>query len=412
MGLRLFLFLSLCVNVLLIGWSIATERRTRLAPDASPISNSAASIKPMLSSGKPSSARPISSRTEGPRWGDIHNADLIQYVANLRAAGFPEPIVQNVIVTELDRLYASRLPRYSRKTFWQSGPEKDAVQAEYRRVERELETEKRARIRELLGVEWYETSAATREVGTWLLSLNSQMSIDQLEHLSRLWAKIAGRSGDLRQNDQLQTAEFENLRHQAYSDAVEELRNALGPTEFEELELRAMASDVMDVWGPERLFGCVMTGQELREFLRIKKAADLPLGDFFDLSPPPVGEELSRSIDERIRALLGEERFKGYQRAKDPQFRWIRGALREDPSMESTWAVYDIYAGVKTSATAAFDEPGTPPEQLEAYLKDLRGWAEDQVKQALGAEKFPAYAKSSDNLKWLDELTVRRVNPE
>lgn len=410
MPLRLVLCLSVCVNVLLLAWSIANDWRPRAASQPSLSSNSGVPANASANSTTTSPLRGLSSWTAAPRWADIQSDDLAQYVANLRSAGFPEPIVQNVIVTELDRLYALRLPRHSRKGFWRSGPEEDAEQAEYRRVERELDAEKRARIKQLLGVEWYETSTATREDGTWLLTLNSQMSIDQLERLSRLWAKIDGEARDLQPQDHFRTTELENLRHRAYSEAVEELRSALGPAEFEELELRAMASDVMDVWGPERLFGCVMTGQELREFLRIRRDADLPLGDLFDISPPPAGEELSRSIDERIRALLGEERYQGYERAKDPQFRWIRGALREDPSMESTWAVYDIYAGVKASAAAAFDEPGTPPDQLQAYLQELRGWAENQVERALGPDKFPAYAKSSDNLKWLDELTVQLVN--
>lgn len=407
--LRLILLSSACLNALLLAWSVGVQRRAQIVLPPSATSNSETSNQPALTWMSPGS---LSSRPGGPRWTEIQSDNLARYIANLRAAGFPEPTVQNVIVTELERLYASRLPRYSHPGFWQSGPDADAAQAEHRRIEWQLETEKRSRIKELLGVEWHETSAASREDGPWLLSLNDRMSVDKLERLSRLWAKIRGQSSDLRQNAQLQTAESENLRRQAYAEAVAELRNLLGPADFEEMELCKMASEVMDVWGPERLFGCVMTGQELREFLRIRKEAALPLGDVFDISPPLVDEDTSRSMDDGIRALLGEERFKGFQRAQDPQFRWIRGALRDDTSMESTWAVYDIHAGVKTAANAAFDEPGTPPEDLQAYLRELRAWAEDQVRQTLGPEKFAGYAKNSGNLKWLDELTVRRVNSQ
>ena len=348
-----------------------------------------------------------------PLWSAIRSDDLHAYVSNLRVAGFPEPILQNIIVAELDRLFVARMPTVSLDTnFWRTGPERDVADMERRQAERMVDSERRAKIKELLGVEWYETPAATKGDSYWVvLFLGGAAAADKIDHLNSLWAKINDKSTELQSPSGLNTPELEARRRQAYEETIDELRRALGPAGFEELELRALAMDVTDVWGSERLFGNVMTGAELREFLRIKRDATLPLHDLFDLESPQPSPELTRDIDGRLRVLLGEERFNGYQRAKDPQFRWIRGSMDKNESMELTWAVYDIYAGLREASNRVRDQAGLSDEVRQTELRNLRTATENALAKAMGPEKFGAYVgKNHGNFSWLDDLTVKEDN--
>lgn len=242
----------------------------------------------------------------------------------------------------------------------------------------------------------------------FMSSLAGNVDVEKAERLASLWEKINDRSTELKSTYRLKTPELETGRRQAYEEALAEFREALGPAGFEELELRAMATDVTDVWGSERLFGCVMTGREFREFLRIRKDATLPLASLFDLDVPEPSPEVARDVEGRLRSLLGEERFQGYERAKDPQFRWIRGATGRNENMELAWAVYDIYAGLREASSQVRDQAVPAEESLETTLRNLRASTEKQLEKTMGPEKFAAYV-GAGKFAWLDELTVKEA---
>src|SRR5437016_2397073 len=414
MNLRLILGVSICLNGVLIAVSVSDGLRV---PPAVARVRFPSALRTNEDTPEPLNRRepraPVSRMMQQPLWSAIRSDDLHAYVSNLRVAGFPEPILQNIIVAELDRLFVARMPTVSLDTnFWRTGPERDVADMERRQAERMVDSERRAKIKELLGVEWYETPAATKGDSYWVvLFLGGAAAADKIDHLNSLWAKINDKSTELQSPSGLNTPELEARRRQAYEETIDELRRALGPAGFEELELRALAMDVTDVWGSERLFGNVMTGAELREFLRIKRDATLPLHDLFDLESPQPNRELTRDIDSRLRVLLGEERFNGYQRAKDPQFRWIRGSMDKNESMELTWAVYDIYAGLREASNRVRDQAGLSDEVRQTELRNLRTATENALAKAMGPEKFGAYVgKNHGNFSWLDDLTVKEDN--
>lgn len=410
MNFRRIFGISLCLNVILIAGSFWSGRQAyQRAKRDRDLSVSATGDE---ASGR-ARAKPLSaakSRTQTPSaWSWVHSDDLPVFVRNLRVAGFDERIVQNVVVAEIDRLLGDgRVSAPGDANFWPNGPQRDASDRAHRRAERERELGRRARIKELLGVEWHETPSATIEESlSFLAFLDVEAPDGKEDRTSGLWARLKDRSKELRRADVLKTPEAEARRMQAYRETLDELRRDLGSKGLEELELRVMAMGVDDVWGSERLFGSVMTGQELRELLRIKKDETLPLADMFGVDALKPGPELTQSVNERIRALLGDERFGGYQRAQDPQFRSIHNALRgSNESMEMSWAVFDIYAGLKEAARQVRERTGSTEEQQRAALLELRTATERALETSMGSEKYAIHRdKSRGSFEWLDELT-------
>jgi hypothetical protein len=64
--------------------------------------------------------------------------------------------------------------------------------------------------------------------------------------------------------------EIANAR-QDFGDLLAEFRQAMSPAEIEDLELRMMTVDVLDVWGVEEQFGSALSGREFHEVLRIRR---------------------------------------------------------------------------------------------------------------------------------------------
>lgn len=72
-----------------------------------------------------------------------------------------------------------------------------------------------------------------------------------------------------------------------------------------------------------------------------------------------------------------------------------------------SWAVYDIYTGVKEASTQIQNESGFGQAERKAALRALRADTERALATKMGPEKFDTYfQKNPGNFRWLDEFTV------
>ncbi|MCI0540552.1 MAG: hypothetical protein L0Z50_35580 [Verrucomicrobiales bacterium] len=347
-------------------------------------------------------------------WDSIRSDDLGIYVRNLRASGCPEPVTQSIIVEELHRMFAARWnARPIDTNFWRTGPQRDAARAEKNRAKREFELERRAIIKDLLGIEWNEAAVndSDPQHGAYVDFLyGGTLSHEKWVTLKSLWSKFSNIAQALHSETDLKTPEWEAALRQVGEQMMDALRRILTPGELEELDLRTMSVDVGDVWGSERLFGCVMTGQELRELLRIKKGAETPLTKFIlrgDLDLPKPSSEAIEQQDKQIRALLGEERFQGYLRAKDFEFRWVHGGPRERPTpMEVTWAIYDAYRSARDAAKQVRMDLTLTEEQRKAALMNLRNQAAADIRVAVESEQIQSTLEKARGL--LDQALAEK----
>lgn len=336
-------------------------------------------------------------------WTRIESTNLATYFENLRHAGFPLQLCEAVIVAEFDRRAAQDPPALPPDTnFWRSGPERDELERRRRLAETERARERISTLQQILGPEWHEPTPAHDRLENlaMMADLTGERDPEKLAAAAKLMQRASARS-----ESGLRTPESEAKSREHYDETIAAFRQVLGPAAFEEFQLRAMATDVMDVWGAERLFGCVMSGQEFREFLRIKKEGTLPLHDLFDLEEPELSAEQVANRDSKVRTLLGEERFAGYLRAKDPGYRWIRGSFDPSERTETVWAVFDVYAETKRAARDLRDQIHVPLAERQKAILQLRSAAEARLQQTMGIERYSQYLKrNGGKIGWLEDL--------
>ena len=107
------LLASLCLNLILAGWVIfLLGTRTQL-----PVGAPTATFRPEsvpLGSHLRGAAKATLRPTEAPRvapfdWRQVESGDYLQYIANLRAIGCPEKTIKDIIVADVNDLFASRM---------------------------------------------------------------------------------------------------------------------------------------------------------------------------------------------------------------------------------------------------------------------------------------------------------------
>src|SRR5207247_1812874 len=91
-------------------------------------------------------------------WRQIESEDYKQYIANLRNVGCPEQTIRDIIIADVNKLYAAREAPLKPKpsTSGKSAQTQVAISAdelEKRRQLREIQMEKRSVLKELLGID-------------------------------------------------------------------------------------------------------------------------------------------------------------------------------------------------------------------------------------------------------------------
>ena len=394
MKLRTILGASICLNLILSAVHFSPNRP---ASPSLPTAHLASDPK----AGSLPAERSASSSDRPPRpWQNLQSDDLRIYTANLRAAGFPEPLVHKIIIAELDRQIAAERRRAPVDTnFWKTGFQRDEAQRKAEVDKKTAALQRDQRIHDLLGPPVHQASDFRGDELCALVALTGVTDLETLDRLSGVWPTLVAADAQKRNPA---------AHRELYNQALAEMRSILGAEGAEEFELRAITIDLLDIWGAEMLFGCRMTGPEFREFLRLRKEImppDRARGS--NLKNPDAPAELTQKIDDQTRVLLGEERFNGYLRAKSGGFRGIHRLFRDEPTMELSWAVHDIYTGLKEASSQIQNESGLGQTERHAALRVLRADTERALATKMGPEKFATYfQKNPDNFRWLDELTV------
>jgi hypothetical protein len=157
MKLRLILIFSVCVNLALAGAYLMSKRvapSTAAAPEAA--------VTPVKTATKSDRERRAlltgTITTNDFRWASVESDDYREYIANLRAIGVPEETIRDIIIADVNKLYAGRLaalyPSPQDFKWWQTDERSNRDERRDReRKRRDLNEEKRALVKELLGVD-------------------------------------------------------------------------------------------------------------------------------------------------------------------------------------------------------------------------------------------------------------------
>jgi hypothetical protein len=313
-------------------------------------------------------------RQENFNWQQVESADYAEYIANLRKIGCPKKTMRDIIVADVNELFArKRLEDIQENDiqWWRSDPDPNQVQAAIARA-KALETERRTLLTKLLGPDWQESDLSQLAPPKGL-PLSGPV-------LSKLSPEVQKKVQDIVANSQQRTADYLEAQakdgQQPNPGAIAQLREAtrqelaavLAPPELEEFLLRhSYNADRLR----NELRGFESTPDEFRNIFRITDSIDRQL-QLLEGSTDPEAvkkrEALARQRDEEIKAALPSDRYQIYALNKDPLYRDAQAVAKQVGVPED--AVIPLYQINQASALEQdrirADPSLTPEEQLEA----------------------------------------------
>lgn len=338
-------------------------------------------------------------------WANVESEDFREYIANLRAIGCPEETIRDIIIADINKLFAARAaalyPSPADYKFWQTNTResRDTERARERQL-RELEREKAALVKELLGVD------LEREMARWtgrpdgdeyrygFLSAEKQEQVQALRDKYRdLERAIMSEGGFTPEN----RAKLMALRAQREA----EMAQMLTPAEFEEYQLR-------NSWTArnmrEGLGSFEPTQAEFTEIFKLRKAFDDQYGFLRDGGDETLRQQrqlAQQQLDEQLRAILGDQRFREYQLAQDDRFRDIyEFTQRNNLPKQTAEAIYDVRQAVDAERRKLEADRSLPPAERQALLAAISQETQNALMQTLG-ENYNDFRRRNS---WVDRM--------
>jgi LysM repeat protein len=315
-------------------------------------------------------------------WHEVESTDYPTYIANLRAIGCPEQTIRDIIIAEVNALYARKRAAElvtPEQQWWRSEPDTNVVQAAAEKA-RALEEERRALLARLLGPNWEAGDMVNlprpSQPGITLdgpvlgaLTPESKQAIQEVSVRSqeRLDSYLAAQRSEGKDPDPVELAKF---RQQTRLD----LQKVLTPAQLEEFLLRYSqnASNMRADFGQLRYFN--PTPDEFRAVFRATDTLDQQIQLLADASDPNALAQRKALEDQRenaIKVTLGPKRYEEYRMLQDPLYRDAVALAVQAGTPEAARAIYAINLTAASDQEKIRADPTLTTDQKAIELKKL-----------------------------------------
>lgn len=339
-------------------------------------------------------------------WETVESEDYLEYIANLRAIGCPEETIHDIIRADVNKLFDSR-KEAKREPFeyWRTGNfMAQLMDQEKVNAHNEMNGQKRELLKTLLG----EDAKLDDNLMAQMYNPVEQM-LDFLdsEKQSRLMGKLQGWQAEAMKHisgGRPDAAELEELKK--VRDKIEaELNVMLTPEEKRAYDLRlSNTSQQMRMslgdFNPSK--------EEFEALFDLRLAFD---NEHSVLGIPPAdeaGREARKMAEEQFKkdaeALLGEERFKDFERAPRDEYK-LAAKIAERQGLDRAVAepVFDMMGPAQDTARDIRQDNRLNAEQKQAALNEICGTTREEIVKLLGEDGAAAY-ESQRGGRWLKGL--------
>lgn len=351
---------------------------------------------------------PVVSPPRTFNWEVVESPDYQEYIANLRAIGCPEDTIRDIIIADVNKLYAAKKRELrgepKRFEFWKAGsPLMGVMDSEYLANARAMEEEKLGVLRQL-GIEpdvQTQMNSLVNAEGAMdmmfgYLPEEKQMSVMKImQDMQTEMAEAAGGGAGV---DGEAIMEVQRKMEQAIKDV-------LSPEEYRDYELRmSMTANTMR----QQLTGWDPGEEEFLQVFDLRKAFDEEFGPYSmgneDAEERQQRQQAETELKAAIKEAIGDDRYAAYERAQDWNFQQIvRAANKADLGTDEAVKVYDM-------RQVAIDEVGSirADQQLSqaertVLLEDIHAETERSIKEVLGEEGWDQYNRGA-NAYWLNSM--------
>jgi hypothetical protein len=335
-------------------------------------------------------------------WRSVESADFKKYIENLRAVKCPEETVRDIVIADINKLYAAKWRAFRQPDkeikYWEPW---DSM-AEYydqnlKTKKRELELERKALVMELLGVDYDAesrkyalafTGSEREEMLMGFLEEGKRAEIMNILTKSRdasraIYEKAKG--GRLTAEDQ---AELIKVRR----TEVEDMKKTMTSQEFEQYVMRVSATantirSQMVGFGPTE-----------QEFVAVFRAQTWFNDQFnrkvYNGTPEEIQQRATaqQQLDAMIKQALGDDRFKEYQRGKDYEYReLVRFTQQNELPMQSAATVYEMQRAAQAATAQIRANANLSPEQQQQALAEISTQARAALLKVMDEQALKNY---------------------
>ena len=336
------------------------------------------------------------------QWGQLESTDYRVYLANLRAIGCPEPTARDIIIADINDLFAPRVRTLVDEVsgrFWEltSRPESfDKMVKEKHTQLRALQDERDEIFTALFG-DKDPRLAGDQEGYPADRRKQWERIADFLSEEKRGWFVAAGENLERAWADFLRTPGLTDAQRQAKRQELEAacdqtLREEFTTEEYHELRLRqSPAASLRD-----RLVGLDWSEETVRavanlQFAKASVQAALPRKDA-DFAPQL--EQLRQQSETQMRELLGEDSYVALQRAMDNRYEPIYRVAQRLALPDATAAqAYDIRRLAGEAANQVQADKSLAAEERQTLLQAIGTETRQSLATTLGSKGLAAYEK-------------------
>jgi LysM repeat protein len=369
---RVIAVISLGVNLILAAlWGITSLPGSRAPHVSKPVETSLATNV---------TTPKVVVRRQFFSWREVESPDFPTYIANLHDIGCPDQTIRDIIIADVNGLFARRRANElvtSEQQWWRADPDTNvlAVAAEKSRA---LEDERRALLARLLGTNWEAGDLVSlprpSRPGILLdgpvlgdLSADTKQAIQEVSMRSqdKLQAYLDSQRAQGKNPD---PAELAKLR----AETRTELQRVLTGPQLEEFLLRYSqnANDLRNDFGQLRYFD--PSPDEFRAIFRSTDQIDQQLQLLADATDPNSVAQRKTLQDARenaIKTALGAQRYAEYRLLHDPAYRDAMATAIDSGTPEAAQTIYQINLATLAEQNRIQSDTNLTAEQRDIELK-------------------------------------------